>query len=222
MSDCIVETTEKKSVLHRSYNYRQKTHNSGNGYFKRKWQAHHILCHHALAEKHRKDFDNNEKYIEKCLRITEWDLNNNDNLIGLPVNKAFKDSASDNMVNFPELCSHQVDHNTNGGYTEECISYLQENVWKTLHKQRIPHEVNAKSIAEELKMATQHFATQLKIRAERNGGTIVCWNKRHNPDMEFKWYFPFSMAEDLQVNKRNHGSSDGRLTGIFNKIKVSL
>lgn len=208
----------RKSVLTKSYNYREVTKNGEKGFQIGEWEAHHILCDHAMTGR---EITTNRQYIEDCLWNTEWDINNADNLMGLPTNKQFKNASETDMVGFPKnFCSHQVDHNTKFGYTDECKQYLQEEIWDTLNDKQIDHKINAENIKKALIECTKVFAKRLVKRGKRCRGTVFCWQKRFEKNMKDKWYFPFSMAR--KPNRRNPGESYEILDKAFKKIKISL
>lgn len=199
---------KRSSVLWRNSTYRSKcTDGFTDGY----WEAHHVACNHAVEGR---VIEKNKDYVEDCLWITEWDLNNPDNLIGLPKNKQYR--TSDGKVP-SNKCSHQVDHNTSDGYTNECKQWLKDNVWDTLNDKRKKHENNAKNIKQQFEDCTDHFKALLDFRGIRKGGTLNCWDNRFNPDYKEKWYYPFSMGNDPR--KRHPGVSSNLLTNIFKQIK---
>jgi hypothetical protein len=205
------KTNERKSVLTRNTGYRK---NCSSGFVTGLWQAHHVACHHAVDG--REIEDEYLEYVENCLWITEWDLNASDNLVGLPVNIQYRMSNGEVPVNY---CSHQVDHNTSGGYTDECKQWLKDNLWDTLKDKKKKHEVTAKSIASTLKKCTSTFKTKLTKRGKRNGGTKTCWKNRFKDSYENKWYHPFSMA--AVPNKRHPGVDTDKwkkMVDIFKKL----
>ncbi len=205
----------------RSYDYRQKTIDSGNGFTsdtRGTWQAHHILCNHGIAARKHLDDAERVRFLEACLKAGDWDLNNKDNLIGLPTNKQFR-RIGFNSDKLDKLCSHQVDHNTKKGYTKEVVDWLKEEVWDTLEIKKNEHGFEPKDIKDQLEDCTADFTQKLKDRGEREGGTKECWGKRFKGSSDFKkkWYHPFSMAQ--RPNPRNPGEVvNGRMVRIFKKL----
>jgi hypothetical protein len=203
----------RKSVLWRDNAYRDRC---SPGRMKL-WEAHHILCNHAMEgyEEAIKDMSkSDQKYIKDCLWITDWDLNNKGNMVALPENQEYEDRKGRYPNN---KCSHQVDHNTQGGYTEEVKMVIRGNVFETLAADREKHELSAEDIAQLLKDVTSHFKDELRRRGRRNGGTKICWKNRWKKDdsYKFKWYYPFSMADDEMVRMRGRGVDKSSLDEIF-------
>lgn len=236
--NCIRETEEQKSVLIRSNDFRDvcefKTKAAGDVDWLESgaWQAHHILCNSAITRR-AEDFETKKltleerEYLEDCLWITEWDLNNRDNLIALPTNRYYREQwgavQQDEKDRKPQyLPSHQVDHNTSDGYTHECREWLTNNVWDALKDTRQKHEVTAKTMAEFLKDGTKRFSEKLSDRGHREKdtaeGTAYCWERRfsHHPEHVEQWYHPFSMGKTPR--RRNPGTSSSNLTHIFAQI----
>jgi hypothetical protein len=206
---------DRKSVLWRTSNYRSIC--MGRGFTAGSWEAHHILCNHAVADRSKGIAPADLEYVEDCLWITEWNLNKPDNLTGLPTNKQYRASLGSIPVNMP---SHQVDHNTSDGYTMECKDWLKDNVWKTLKDKREPHEVTAKVIEGLLNDGVTHFTALLVERGTRpdGKGTKYCWDRRfpNHPEHVPSWYYPFSMGADPRP--RHPGIDFEKLTNIFRRL----
>lgn len=220
---CIAKPEERLSVLQRDRNYRDAT---GSGFTSGLWEAHHILCNHAV-EGRDTSVAADPQYVEDCLWITDWNLNDAHNMIGLPKNRQYRASLGKVPQNLP---SHQVDHNTSDGYTNECKRYLEANVWTSLDNNRTDHEMNAESLQSQLRAGSDHFRRVLTRRGERNGGTQDCWEHRfpHAPStasaaerasyqQKKKWYAPFSMG--AKPRKRHPGVNWGDLKHIFRQLK---
>lgn len=181
-----------KSVVVRKGNYRGACEG---GRFTDKntpWrnEVHHILCQHAIT-----DFDvpaDKLEYIRACLCLAEWDINASNNLLGLPLKKAYKNSDYTSPVN---LTCHNVDHNTRDGYTKEVRTWLHDEVWDGLVVNQKEHAVEAESIVGLLDDCIDHFKRQLKKRGERNNGTLWSYQHRLDAGEERQWYHPFSMAK---------------------------
>lgn len=206
-------TREKLSVLKRDSKYRQTCKDGYRCRCKQPkcghWEAHHIACNHAVEGR---EIKKNKAYVENCLWITDWDLNAKDNLVGLPLKAQYIRSSGRSPVN---LCAHNVDHNTDNGYTDECKLWLKDNVWDTLNDKQKEHDVNADDIKKQLEKCTTEFKKRLEKRGERKGGTYECFRNRHDPAWANKWYHPFSMAKI--PNPRRPGTARD-LSKIFEKI----
>jgi hypothetical protein len=208
------DTHERKSKLTRasSSTYRG---NSTTGYTRGSWQAHHILCEHAIGSRSFEDQD----FGEACLWVTDWNLNDSHNMIGMPIRADFR---RENGIKDMNICSHANDHNTTGGYTEECKDFVQSNVWDKVSKGKEGHTTDPKDLSGALKATSDYFRAELGRRASRSGGTILAWTKRHEDDWADKWYRPFSMAIEGAIVPRRPGAvSDiaSKMTYVFQRIK---
>lgn len=217
--------TKRQSYLTRGQSYGKKCRDGKKGFNRSKKysQVHHILCDHAVSARMESYDDKTQEYIdylEDCLWVMPWSVNNIDNLIGLPLNEQYRDSNGLLPVNLP---SHQVDHNTADGYTREVRDWLAANVWDTLTVKKEPHDVDITKLQKLLEKGVENFAGKLTTRGSRKGGklngrpivgTQGCWEHRHEL---VKWYMPFSMGSD--PSPRFPGvKSDPALERIFGKL----
>ncbi|MEM9666744.1 MAG: hypothetical protein AAF970_17565 [Bacteroidota bacterium] len=177
----------------------------------RVWEAHHIICIAAMEGRKTDD------YVENCLWITEWNINDAHNMMGLPVSTEFKKhgtSRADKWVN------HKIDHNTSVvGYLPEVRGHLQREVFDTLKQagDDKDHSFDADDIREELKAVSDHFRAELMARATRHPGVVEGWKNRFDAAYENTWYTPFSMS--LTPKKRHPGVSAANLTYLFKSIQ---
>lgn len=178
-------------------------------------EIHHILCEHAIT-----DFDDAmepEKlaYIKDCLCDADWDINDGNNLIGLPEKTVYKNSDGKTPVNLP---CHQIDHNTGDGYTNEVLAWLHSNIWESLTITKSDHQMTPTTVKGLLDETVEHFKGELTRRGKRSTGTAKAYQKRYDDDgWEKKWYLPFSMANDGHVRERSPGGR-GYLP-VFDEIK---
>lgn len=212
MAKHIGKTKKRQSVLSRNSSYRSTC--AGRGHTHGHWEAHHITCNHAIEGRQIGGTREHKSYVNACLWITPWNLNDAKNLIGLPKNKQFR--KSDGKDPAGGYCSHQVDHNTKGGYTDECKKWLKDNVWDTVKAKKRGHDLVLKSLKSQLDNCTTTFKRKLSGRALRKGGTVTCWKNRHKASYEDKWYQPFSMGK--HANKRSPGADNSRMKGVFAQI----
>lgn len=163
-------------------------------------QVHHIVCEHSIGDVDKKRIGAEQfDFLRNCLKITNWRINDAENLVGLPLKSVYFGSDGETPVN---LCAHNVDHPK---YTQECKEWLHKHVWNTLQAKKKGHDVEPKDIKAELKKCTAAFKTKLKNRGRRNGGTRRSWKNRHKPSEKLTWYLPFSMAK--KPTKRAPGGS---------------
>lgn len=134
-------------------------------------------------------------FIRNCLALTDWDINAADNVISLPIKRAFVDRSPSNWNGYP---CHQVDHNPH--YTKAVSKDLADNVWKPHLKTAEECKFNAESLAAELLEMSDDWRSFLALRGTSNGGTAFCWEHRlklHSGEMSAPhgrpWYYPFSM-----------------------------
>jgi hypothetical protein len=213
----IKKTRKRESVLHKTSGYAS---NCGTGFQTKGYcQIHHVVCVSCIADRKGAYPDDMEDYLEACLWITKWDLNDGHNLVGLPLNKQYRRSDGKTPVDQP---SHQVDHNTRDGYTSEVFKYLKENVWNSLTAKKKVHDVDAGKLRTQLRNASDVFRGRLEKRGKRGdlgsnpGGTGTCWKNRFERAYKDLWYHPFSMGKN--PSRRSPGVSLKRLTRIFKKL----
>lgn len=177
-------------------------------------EIHHILCEHAIS-----DFDDTmgpEKleYIRDCLCDADWDINDKNNLIGLPEKSVYVNSRGTTPVNLP---CHTIDHNTADGYTNEVLAWLHSNIWESLTITKSNHQMTPTTVKQLLDETVDHFKGELKRRGKRSTGTTPAYANRFESSWEQTWYLPFSMANDGHVRERSPGGR-GNLP-IFDEIK---
>jgi hypothetical protein len=176
--------------------------------FKRRWcsQIHHILPLSSLQDAHIKVSKDHLDFIVRCIKITDWNINDHYNTVGLPTKSAFYSlnndkyftmpipsrgdtwSIEDNWDGWP---SHVIDHNPR--YTENVYDKLFDLIWCRLIQKKIDCGIKQEEIRDQLFKAAARYRKFLKKRGGDKGGTRHCWVHRHDPDMENTWYIPFSM-----------------------------
>ncbi len=208
------DTHTKKSTLVRKSDYRA---NTATGYKRGTWQAHHIICEHAIGSRKFSD-DETKEFGERCLWVTDWNLNDSPNMIGMPIRG---DIRREDGIKDTNICSHANDHNTSGGYTDECKDYMKSKVWDKVKKGKPGHTTTPEDLSGALNAASAHFRIQLAKRASRKDGTMVAWTKRHEPAQAARWYIPFSMAKNGAVVPRLPGAPSNiaaSMTNVFKRI----
>ncbi len=220
--DHVASAAESKCILVRQGDYRERCKSANRGFnsdLKRRSEVHHLVCEHSVAQRKEKyEDDEQERYIEECLRLVEWDINNDDNLWGMPRNRQFRTDWSGPTSDWQprQIPSHQVDHNTLDGYTNEVADYLHDTIWSKLQAKKKSHELDASKIKDGLVKASKHFLDQLQERGKRQGGTVDGWSHRFEESWKTKWYEPFSMGQT--PSERSPGSPSASLSEVFKKM----
>lgn len=180
--------------IRRSRNGQEHITSCNTGYYNdTRWfmQIHHILpvssLQDAYIDKQLKSEDN-LRIIRFCLGETEWNINASHNCIGLPLKLAF---VGRNPKRWGGLPCHLVDHNL---YTDHMHKDLNKNVWQPALRQNVKCQFERDSLEPQLRGRSDFWRGWLKARGAQQGGTKYCWRNRHNPEMKYKWYIPFSMA----------------------------
>jgi hypothetical protein len=192
------------------------------------WQSHHIICISSMGSR-----DNTRIKLEQGLYITEWNINEKPNMIGLPQKCQFRESyggaedetkknAAAGKVAWSKVApknwpAHNVDHPL---YTEEVTTYLEDEIWSQFDEAKGDHAADAEWLKKRLTETSEHFETVLHDRGKRPPGTVNGWKNRFPLSKATQsgqpgpgWQDPFSMAET--PTERNPGRSIGDLTEIF-------
>lgn|SRR5262245_5718653 len=193
------------------------------------WQSHHIVCISSMGSRVAKDAATKTK-LEESLYITDWNINKDPNMIGLPQRCQFRQSygaAEETALKTPAAGpaawaaatptnkpSHNNDHNTTDGYTDEVTKYLQAEIWDKFDANKGDHNADAKWLKDQLEAASRHFQSVLLERGARDPGTVNAWQQRFT--LVPGWVAPFSMA--AKPTKRNAGRAIGDLTNIFKAL----
>jgi hypothetical protein len=175
-------------------------------------EIHHVLCIHCVTDatisEQLNDDDENVQRIKDCLDLTNWNINDSHNTVGLPKKRAFYRYPSSDWGGWP---CHQVDHNVNGGYTEKVSDYLGTNIWKPALEVAEDCEFDAKALEEALKSCSDYWYGMLEGRGSMNKGTAFCWDNRfgiengefkNDPEVTEPWYFPFSMHPGTPTERK--------------------
>jgi hypothetical protein len=135
--------------------------------------------------------EQNADLVKNCLKVTDWDINEKENCIGLPKKTVWSDekNAPDGWDNLP---CHQVDHNPY--YTEEVSKDLKRLVWDPSIRAAKKCQFDPEDVKSLLEEASDFWRGELLDRGEREGGTKYCW--KHRKRLRNSWYMPFSMASE--------------------------
>jgi hypothetical protein len=170
---------------------RQHIKNCNSGYYREGFlfsQIHHILPISSVADSHiydtLKDYTN-FMIIRKCLMVTDWNIHDSHNTIGLPVKMAFVARPARKWGGLP---CHTVDHDA---YYKKLIEELKENVWIPALRKAKECELNYQDFRGQLRANSSTRRSWLINRGSvEEKGTKYCWRNRHKIE---KWYVPFSM-----------------------------
>ena len=193
------QRSSQKSKIQRNRQGRTRIDNCGTGYYNQTRsfrQIHHIVCISSMSNATIKDLISDKgqmEFIRECLKLTNWDINDEPNTVGLPLKRAFVKKEPAGWNGWP---CHQVDHNPY--YTDGVSVRLKKKVWLKVLKKRkqcttcnTKCNINAASVEKQLNAESKHWRTFLTRRGRSKLGTAYCWKKRHSvPDV---WYIPFSM-----------------------------
>jgi hypothetical protein len=174
--------------------------------FPKKYEAHHLVCvSPATVELVAK------KEIESVIAQTAWCINNEKNMIAMPLwghsVKWYCDiSAAGGAIKsqltvppFANIPQHDWDHNSKEGYTwevEEACKKLAKKIEESGHKLK----------GEDLKAALDNLSGKFRniltgVRGTRVGGTHAAWAKGQN-DPQSDWCQPFSMASTAKLTRK--------------------
>jgi hypothetical protein len=174
------------------------------GYMRKKFsQVHHALCVHACSDTTfpEEASDDEIEFIRLCLAPTDWDINAEPNVIGLPLKSAY--------VKFPNDSSwdgypcHQVDHDT---YLDDVEDYVTGQIWTKVtssKKKKACEQIKGKALVSLFNTGSKKWRGFLVARGKENGGTKACIDYCLNPPAagtktrmnDDNWYVPFSMGK---------------------------
>jgi len=186
-------------------------------------QVHHLVCQKSITDR-RSDYPTDpdtSKYVEACLQLSGWNINDPVNLLGMPTNLQHSVKAGTDPADLP---SHQVDHNNIDGYRlTDVKEYLKSQVWNQLAaKKGKPHDVDVENIKKFLEDCSKAMQDRLVQRGKRGDpakkyvGTAANWEHRLEPDCSPTWFKPFSMAKNPVPRKPP--ASKVPLANIFQKL----
>ena len=183
----------------------------------RQSEYHHILPVETIQDASIEPSDELD-FFHNCMAMTTWDINESENLIGLPTKIPYLEfdrdpdrnvaRSSDRTANkfhsqirnlaaalgafgtIPDLPCHKNDHPR---YNEDLILYIQRNVWQVLQIERQKCKIQGKSILKELRSASSHWRKFLVNRGADHGGAAHCWENREKPEYAEYWFIPLSL-----------------------------
>jgi hypothetical protein len=149
------------------------------------------------------DTAEDRKFIRNCMAMTEWDCNQQPNLLGLPTKEPYEDadrkvkegkdlefiqSLSARRGQFgalPDLPCHLNEHDK---YNVLLKKRLNADLWSRLMSEREPCTVKGQDIKQQMEEMSNEWKDWLKVRGK---GAADCWVNREKRPL---WYFPLSMA----------------------------
>jgi A nuclease family of the HNH/ENDO VII superfamily with conserved AHH len=171
------------------------------------YEAHHIVCVSPtttiLLEGSK---------IGKTVEQTEWCINQKKNMVALPLwghtvqwycqidEDGGKIRARRKAPDFANRPQHDIDHNSEDGYTSEVKLELVKLAKQVAAK---AHEVEGQNLAKKLDDLSDKFRQDLADRGRRptskGKGTHAGWQAAQKETPDPKWCHPFSMASDTKV-----------------------
>lgn len=200
--------------------------------FKKEYEAHHILCVAPVTEQLL-----GEPKLVPLVKKSKWCINNELNMTAMPLwghtvkwYCSLEDEDDDDYGEleegvgappFKNIPQHDFDHNTKMGYTFE-VAEAMAGIANQLEEAKDVHKLPAGSLVEELNDHSKHFASELKDRGKRKGGTHKAWGLALKGDA--KWCLPFSMATEAEVTRVGFPAKDfkGKLDKWIKRIAEAI
>lgn len=200
-------------------------------------EAHHVLCIASVTE-----FLAIKESIKKIVEQTEWCINAKTNMLAMPLwghtikwycnlaaSGAF--AASPAPPPFQNIPQHDYDHNSKKGYTYE-VSQAMNNLAQSIEEQAEEnHDAPGEDLKSRLNGLSEQFKTNLGTRGStRSGGTHAAWGNAVEEAQSAtggttsKWYMPFSMADDGNVEERTFPAPgiDSKLANKIQRLVAAL
>lgn len=200
-------------------------------------QFHHVLPVTSLSDAKINVKDKQKDYIHNCMVMTEWDINKQPNMIGLPTkgpylnadkatakgetlaNLMALDPALAEFGSLPNLPCHLNDHDI---YTQEVIDELNDVLWPNIKADPKDCKDQGKDIKSLLEARSKARKKFLIKKGKSYGGAAKCWINRETTKRSV-WFIPMSMADDHRecepppnYNKRGRGVKAKKwLTDVF-------
>jgi hypothetical protein len=177
-------------------------------------EYHHILPIECLQDDCIQP-DSHIEFFRNCMALTVWDINNGDNLLGLPTKfpyKGFVDNVAAVIAGLnpglanaqamaggfgavPDLPCHKREHYP--AYNDGVADDLNDKVWLKLAKDQPKCRAKGTDIQGHLENASFHWRMKLLNRGKGGDsgglGAAYCWRNRNEPECKPIWYIPFSM-----------------------------
>jgi hypothetical protein len=147
-------------------------------------------------------------FARKCMALTDWNINNSENLIGLPTKLPYE--AADRHLNkglemlaavldvphnifgaIPDLPCHQREHDK---YNRKLNTDFRSKIWNKLIKKRRACKMDGEKLKGQLETASGEWREFLVKRGAGPPSASTCWPNRNQKSFRKIWYKPFSMA----------------------------
>ena len=190
-------------------------------------EIHHVLCVHACSDDtHPSDLSEDElTFIHKSLAITDWNINEGHNNIGLPRKWAYVLDTG-NATGWDGLPCHQVDHDI---YLDTVKQWVTEEIWNKIKANKTEgncENMEGSAVAQLFKDGSVHWKSFLEERGKMHGGTKACLDycMRGVPDpaKDDVWHVPFSMAcpaNDIRRRTKPPKSPSLQMKMLLGRIK---
>lgn len=185
-------------------------------------QAHHVLCVASVTQ-----------YISTGVKIevvkqTDWCINTEENMLAMPTWKTLMEyyarqlRQSDLAVEpeFKDIPLHTYNHNSKNGYKWEIDTEMQ-SIAKKANKATAKHKVSSENLKKDLDSYRDDMQDILVDRGEREDGSHIEWLRGYAGRPSAKWYLPFSMADDDNVEPRSFPlkRSKASMEKVFKLVK---
>jgi len=174
----------------------------------KRYEAHHLVCISPAT----KDLLGNGA-IRGAIEQTEWCINNKKNMKAMPLwghtvkwyctitaavvpNPLSAISKKKGPPKFKDIPQHDIDHNSEEGYTFECKTKVKELAKEVAAS---GHKLQGSSLVDKLDGLAKEFTTLLRDRGKRKDGTHNAWQLAQDFPNDHTWIHPFSMASDKKV-----------------------
>jgi hypothetical protein len=193
-------------------------------------QVHHALCVYACSNStFPKNLTDDEfAFIMLCLAPTDWDINKEPNVIGLPLKTAYVELPDDS--GWGKLPCHQVDHDI---YLKDVNAYVTAEIWGAIRDAKEAEaceQLDGNTIKTLFEDGSAEWRGFLVERGLKSGGTKAALAYCLNPPQpgtattitDDNWYIPFSMGKSqIRPRVKPKPGADLKLAGLLAKIKIT-
>jgi hypothetical protein len=159
--------------------------------------------------------DDKVDFARKCMALTDWDINNGDNLISLPTKfplehaerkmnvgvtalTSLLDVPHSDFGAIPDLPCHKYDHDR---YNRKIKTKFTSDIWNKMAKKRKACIADGEALKEQLETASKDWRRFLVNRGSGPPSASTCWPNRERKAFRDIWYKPFSMGPNPRKAK---------------------